>query len=143
MTRSIVEWPTESQRRGGVWILLALSAVLGILLLRNRQTISSPQPEMGRFADRLADWVDPNLASAAELAAVPGVGEKKAAAMVAYREAFVQSHHAGKAFDNAGDLQNVPGIGEATAENIEPYLALANDRPGTDGAIRKAKKRQR
>ena len=71
MTRSIVEWPRIA-RRGGVWILLALTAVLGIFLLRNREAIPDPQPAIGQTGDRLADRVDPNAASAAELAAVRG-----------------------------------------------------------------------
>jgi competence ComEA-like helix-hairpin-helix protein len=128
MTGSIIGWPTESQRRGGVWILLTVAGVLGVWLLRDRETIADPQPAVGVAAGRLADRVDPNVASEAELAAVPGVGERKAAAMVAYREAYGRSHQGSLAFDNAGDLQNVSGIGETTAENIEPYLMLPNER---------------
>ena len=63
--------------------------------------------------------------------------------MVAYRDAFVQSHRGGNAFDNAADLQNVTGIGEATAENIEPYLTLENKRPVAAAASGKAKRAEK
>ncbi len=60
--------------------------------------------------------VNVNKASASELAAsLPGVGEKKAQAIIDYRKKN------GK-FKNANDLTNVPGLGDASVSKMKPYL---------------------
>ncbi|MGI9950097.1 ComEA family DNA-binding protein [Vibrio hyugaensis] len=60
--------------------------------------------------------VNVNRASASELAAsLPGVGEKKAQAIIDYRKKN------GK-FKNASDLTNVPGLGDASVAKMKPYL---------------------
>lgn len=59
-----------------------------------------------------------NTASAEQIAEfLPGIGEKKAAKIVEYRE---QSG----GFASVDELVNVEGIGEKTLENIRPYCRL-------------------
>lgn len=64
--------------------------------------------------------LDPNHADARALAALPGIGPARAAAIVAERER--------RPFRDVADLRRVPGIGPVTLQRIEPWLAVA----GTD-----------
>jgi competence protein ComEA len=65
--------------------------------------------------------LNPNVACAGELAQLPLIGDKKAQAVVDYRNkqnALGKS----KAFEKADDLENVKGIGEKTVEKIKQWL---------------------
>ncbi len=64
--------------------------------------------------------VDINTADAATLAqAIKGVGEKKAAAIVAYR-----TEHG--PFKSVDELTNVPGIGQATVDKNRSELIIGS-----------------
>lgn len=58
-----------------------------------------------------------NTASQTELTRLPGIGETKAAAIVAWR----QEHGS---FQTVEDLMAVDGIGEKTLENLRPYVTV-------------------
>ena len=58
-----------------------------------------------------------NRATQTELETLPGIGEKKAQAILAYREAHGR-------FRTYEELLEVEGIGEATLEGLLPYLTL-------------------
>lgn len=58
-----------------------------------------------------------NTASQTELTRLPGIGETKAAAIVAWR----QEHGS---FQTVEDLMTVDGIGEKTLENLRPYVTV-------------------
>ena len=58
-----------------------------------------------------------NTASQTELPRLPGIGETKAAATVAWR----QEHGS---FQTVEDLMAVDGIGEKTLENLRPYVTV-------------------
>lgn len=62
--------------------------------------------------------VNINTASVSELTALPGIGEVKAAAIIAYREEF-------GSFLSVSQLLNVSGIGEKTLEKIRDYIVLS------------------
>jgi competence protein ComEA len=64
-----------------------------------------------------ASLVDLNRATAAQLAELPGIGEAKAAAIVAYR---VESG----AFRSVDDLEQVRGIGPALVGKLRPLVKL-------------------
>lgn len=73
--------------------------------------------------------IDPNVATWWELAELPGIGETKARAIIAYREQFrSDALHDDPdavpppAFANAEDLDNVKGIGPVTVEKMRPLL---------------------
>lgn len=67
--------------------------------------------------------VDINRADAASLAAaIVGIGEKKAASIIAYREA-------NGPFARIEDLANVQGIGIATIEKNRDNLSIGPDSP--------------
>lgn len=59
-----------------------------------------------------------NTASAKEIEALPGIGEVKAAQIVAYRE-----EHG--LFTNFEDLLSIPGIGPELLEKIRPSITLS------------------
>jgi competence protein ComEA len=63
--------------------------------------------------------VDINAASATELQTLPGIGEAKAAAIVAYRE-----EHG--AYNAPEDLLQVKGIGESLLRKIRPYVTVGS-----------------
>ena len=63
--------------------------------------------------------IDVNLASAIELQRLPGIGPKKAEAIVEYRLV-----HGG--FGTMEELLGVSGIGPSTLERIEAYITLGD-----------------
>lgn len=63
--------------------------------------------------------VNINSATLAALQTLPGIGEVKAQAILAYRD-----EHG--TFSTLEDLLNVPGIGEKTLDQIKDYITLDN-----------------
>jgi DNA uptake protein ComE-like DNA-binding protein len=116
-----------SQRR----VLLALLAVfLVVLCIRfalNHTYVPDPQPPQGARAAELASRVDPNSADWQTLATIPTLGEKRARAIVAYRDRMRPDGSTVLAFQRATDLLHIRGIGAATMENIKPYLIFPAD----------------
>ncbi len=66
--------------------------------------------------------IDLNLATPEALCTLPGIGEKTALAIVAYRTQI-------GGFTSYEQLLDVPGIGEKTYKSILPYLYLADPVP--------------
>jgi len=114
----------DSQRRGAILLLSILILIFAIRLALNPTTIDDRKPTEAPQANQLADTLDPNTASAAELAAIPDLGEKRAAAIVEFRTQFLSRHPNRLAFQRLSDLEKISGIGPATAENMEPYLTF-------------------
>ncbi|UCC23707.1 MAG: helix-hairpin-helix domain-containing protein [Planctomycetota bacterium] len=69
---------------------------------------------------RLQVSINPNDAPLASLVRLPGIGDVKAAAIVAYRENFGSADN--PTFLSCDDLQKVHGIGPKTAQNICQWL---------------------
>jgi len=113
---------TARQRRGIVVCLSLFTAVLAGRYACNPEYIEDPAPDKPARSAELADRLDPNVAAWQELAAITGLGEKKARAIVSYRENWHVVHPRESAFRDARDLQHVKGIGAATAANLQPYL---------------------
>jgi DNA uptake protein ComE-like DNA-binding protein len=122
---------TASQR--GVLIAL-LSAILIYLIIRlivNPVYVSDPQPPTPSRANELEDRIDPNTADLPTLAAMPLIGEKRAAEMIAYREKFAADHPGRLAFENPNDLLRIRGIGATTLAQLEPFLIFPTTAPAT------------
>ena len=67
--------------------------------------------------------LDLNKASAGELMALPGIGEKRAQAVVAWRDAHGPFHC-------VDDLDDVRGIGPATLDRLRPFVCVGPERAG-------------
>ncbi|QQR88911.1 MAG: helix-hairpin-helix domain-containing protein [Myxococcales bacterium] len=61
--------------------------------------------------------LDPNAASAEQLALLPGLGPKRAQAIYTFR-----AQHG--SFASIRELDEVSGIGKKTLERLEPYLCI-------------------
>jgi competence protein ComEA len=70
----------------------------------------------------LESRINPNYAPAAGLMMLPGVGPARAQAIISYREQFRQDGRGDLAFRDCNDLDNVKGIGPATARGMCEYL---------------------
>jgi len=101
-------------------LLILVYALIRFQIYPNR--ISTPQPAEGPRAAELQDRLEPNTASAADLAALPNVGPAMARRIVEEREEFQKSHPGEVAYKKLEDLQRVKGIGAATLENLRPHL---------------------
>ncbi|HNH45738.1 MAG TPA: ComEA family DNA-binding protein [Myxococcota bacterium] len=73
-----------------------------------------------------AGLIDLNAATSAELEGLPGIGASKAAAIIQYR-----TDHGG--FKSVDELDNVPGIGEATMANLRPLVTVGAAKASTGG----------
>ena len=79
-------------------------------------------PLEGRVLIALGMPLDLNRATAQDLEALPGVGPKRAAAIVGFREA-------NGGFRSVEDLERVPGLGPATVARLRPLLQVERDEP--------------
>jgi hypothetical protein len=116
-----IAW-TASQRRAIAFLLIGAVAYLSFRLAGDRTTLSDPQPARPARETELADRIDPNSADTLTLAALPGLGERRASDIVAFREAFERRHPGRRAFTRAEDLLKVRGIGYATMVQLAPHL---------------------
>ncbi len=80
--------------------------------------VGLPQPEGGPGPSGEESTVSLNQADQTELETLPGIGEKKATAILAHREAL------GGSFTSVEDLLDVKGIGPSTFEELEPLVTL-------------------
>lgn len=88
-----------------------LVAVVGLLAL----PLGATTPRGG-----IALRLNPNVATEAELALLPGIGPGLARAIAAYRETA-----AAPAYQTARDLERAPRIGPVTAGRLAPYWRFA------------------
>lgn len=133
----------ESRALAFVALLLALSAVARLTarepdfaaeiealdLASHAAAVDSALAERRRRERPLEpdERLDPNLAPAAELNRLPGVGPALADRIVADREA-------NGPFRTTGDLTRVSGIGPRAIERLAPHLELP-DGPPTGGGV--------
>lgn len=105
-----------------LFMVLALGMYFGSLGKGAEVTV--PQQQSQGYRPALAEEtpeqpiLDLNTATAEEFMTLPGIGEKLAAAIVAYREQI-------GTFQTVWQLDAVPGIGEKTMEKILPYLKIS------------------
>lgn len=104
--------------------VMLIAAGAGVRLLCNPTYIPNPQPPDGARAAELQDRIDPNTADWPAWASLPGIGEKRAKQIVAWRDEFVASHPGTMPFRQPQDLLRIKGIGVATMEELTPYLAF-------------------
>jgi competence protein ComEA len=110
------------QRRTLIILLLIFGAYLSYRYFTNPQYVPGSFDTDGPRHAELLSQVDPNTADWQTLAAIPNLGEKRAQAIVAYREKQSPKMPNGIVFKSVDDLRNIRGIGPATAQNLKPYL---------------------
>ncbi len=112
--------------RFGLVAAIALTVILHFTSNGATTTISLPdeKAESSVLSDpaesavtAASGMLDINTATAEQLTALNGIGEKKAAAIIAYRD-----EHGG--FSSVDELLNVKGIGEKTLENIRKFITV-------------------
>ena len=113
---------TPAQRSVLIGLLTLLIGYLTVRTAMHRTFVSDPPAVEGDRAASLADKLDPNTADWTELAALPGMGEKRARALVARRELVRSRDPKAVAFRTPRDLFYVEGFGPAMVEQLKPYL---------------------
>ena len=115
---------TPSQRRVLIVILVALFVYLSIRYACNPVYVSDPQPQIPARYHDLADRIDPNNADWQTLAALPGIGEKRAKDIVEYRDRAIRERPGRPPFASERDLLRVRGIGLAMINSMREYLTF-------------------
>ena len=100
------------------FVLLAIFSVLAVVFL----LLTGPQGSERKVDFELDSRINPNFASVASLARLPGIGRARAEAIVANRESLRENGAEEKAFEELNDLQKVRGIGPKTAENMAKWV---------------------
>ncbi len=93
--------------RGGDTLVLSELSASGV---RHQEAVDAPGMLEGEILDL-------NTVSAGELTRLPGIGERRAADIVAWREA-----HGG--FQSVEEIQEVSGIGPGIFARIQPYICV-------------------
>jgi len=116
------------ERSGAIVFLLALiAAILTIRALQHRAFVHQPPVLTNAAVRPLADKINPNTASWASLARLPGVGETRARNVLDFRTRWANAHpDAPNAFHAPADLLQVKNIGPVTLERITPHLTFDN-----------------
>ena len=125
---------TAPHRRAIAGLVLLACGLLATRQLGRPATVPDRQATYPPRFNDLADRLDPNTASVAELGVLPGLGPSKAGAIVAYRE----SVGAPPAFRTAADLSRVRGIGPAMVAKLTPYLEFPERRDANRGKLSKS-----
>ncbi len=104
-----------------LWLALGVFAVgcfIGAPVRADHHEAAEEMPEAAaETMPEAAGPIDLNMADAATLQTLPGIGETKAADIVAHREA-------NGPFATVDDLQNVKGIGEKTLEKLKEHITV-------------------
>ncbi len=105
------------QSAAGCRIQTTASASRRALLTGRVSSQAQRAPAKQRTDSKSIQPISLNQATQAELENLPGIGEQKAQAILAYRDAHGR-------FRTYEELLEVEGIGEATLERLLPYLTL-------------------
>lgn len=110
----------NSKRFIGMKSVVAVFGLLALLVLASQALAAKNPPEVP---------VNINTASVEQLMELPGIGQSKAQAIVAYRQS--------QPFKSTEDLTNVKGIGDKLLAKISPYVTVSgrsrSKKPGAAG----------
>ena len=119
----------SSKRRDIVlWtLLIVLAGSLFYCAIENRYKVSSGFEIDDKEVNSLADKINPNTASWASLARLPGIGPGRAKSIIKYRNVWKKTGAGNKiAFSESNDLCRIKGIGQKTVEQIKDYLTFGS-----------------
>ena len=118
----------QNRRRRDIVLWLLLIGLAGSLFYRvmeDRYKANSDFAINDEQVKKTADKVNPNTASWASLARLPGIGPGKAKAIVKYRNIWGKNNPGNKmTFRECNDLCRIKGIGQKTVEQIKNYLTF-------------------
>jgi hypothetical protein len=121
-------WGWNRRQRMGLGIFLTLLVAFLVVQFLRRPV---PMEAVVRHGPApLPEQVDPNVASVADLARIPHVGDALAAKIVSYRDARKGTTADGIVFRQASDLDAVPGIGATLVEQLGPFLKFPGQGEG-------------
>jgi len=106
----------EQATKGLVRAALGAAMIAAVLLVAGGPAAAATAAPAGSAAGEVSGKVDVNSATAAELASLPGIGDSKAAAIIAEREK--------KPFASVDDLERVRGIGARTVEDLRAKVSV-------------------
>lgn len=115
------DWLLTRRQRTVAAVLLLLLCALALWRLSRRGPLFHEQAP-GPLAAQLQRTLDPNTASADELAVLPGIGPALARRIIAHRQQHAATQPARPAFLTPADLDTISGIGPATLERLTPHL---------------------
>ena len=115
---------TSAQRRVLIFLTGLVLAYIAFRLVRDRSTVPDPPPFRGARSTELRDRIDPNTADIATLAALPGLGEKRAAEFVQFRQELLRQSPGRPPFAKPEDLLKIKGIGYAMMMQLAPYMVF-------------------
>ncbi|PKH02728.1 competence protein ComEA [Psychromonas sp. MB-3u-54] len=100
-------------------LIYRLLAVFSLLFLPfSQQVLAADKVEQGvQITAQVVEKIDINQATGQQLSVIKGIGEKKAQAIIDYRETNGD-------FSDLNELVEVNGIGEATLKKIQPFFTL-------------------
>jgi hypothetical protein len=121
-------WGWTRRQRIGLGVLLTLLLVCLIAeFVRNSARLDDPAMLVDGQPITLPQRMDPNTASAAEMARIPHIGDTLAQKIVQYREARKSTAADGIVFHHPADLDPIPGIGKKLIEQVGPFLQFPDD----------------
>jgi competence protein ComEA len=116
--KSMKGYQKEDGRQGLGRIAAAGMLAVAMMLALGSEAGAATGAAPAAAASESAGKVDVNSASAAELASLPGIGDSKAAAIIAEREK--------KPFASVDDLERVRGIGARTVEDLRSKVSAGS-----------------
>jgi DNA uptake protein ComE-like DNA-binding protein len=120
---------TANQRVALIAITVILLVFIVVLYVRNPSYVSNPQPDEPPRAAELADRIDPNTADLTTLSALPLLGEKRAKAIIDYREHYHSLKPDEVVYQRPEDLMRVRGIGVNMVDQLRPFLIFRRTQP--------------
>lgn len=96
---------------------LVVSLLVLFIVLTSLTVNAAQGKKPGVSKDVLEGQLNINTATSIELQMLPGIGQKKADAIVAYRKAHGD-------FKSVNDLEKIKGIGKKKLNAMKPYCAL-------------------
>jgi len=98
------------------WRLVAIFSLL--FLPFSQQVLAAEKVEQSvKMTTQVVEKININKATGQQLAVIKGIGEKKAQAIIDYREVNGD-------FVDLNELVNVKGIGQATLKKIQAFVIL-------------------
>lgn len=113
--------PQAEDGRNRIWGFGFIISVVVCVLLCAAFAVNPVMSGQSRGAE-LESRINPDIAPAASLVRLPGIGMGRATAILNWRTNSTRKEPNTPAFRNSNDLQNVRGIGPKTVRNISRWL---------------------